>query len=281
MADGGGAAWRVDGAHGGALPTSMWYCAVPRLCPGTVPCGTKPGKGRTWSTGGGAVATTVADDAASAEPADVDPFRQRLLDGLAASITERGYRASTVADIVRHARTSKRTFYDQFASKEQCFLELLHADVEKLGEDIRDAVDPEADWQTQIRQAVEAYVGHIEARPAHHVELDPRTAVTGCRGAAVPASRHATADQPADQPQRQPGVHKGGLPPLTGHGGDPGRRPARTDRARGRRRAQCARDRRACRPRLGGAARVSALGRVSLRFLRARETRLRQDRQPR
>jgi AcrR family transcriptional regulator len=115
------------------------------------------------------VATTVADDAASAGASNrptIDPFRQRLLDGLAASITERGYRASTVADIVRHARTSKRTFYDQFPSKEQCFLELLHADVGKLGENIGDAVDPDADWQTQIRQAVEAYVGHIESRPA-------------------------------------------------------------------------------------------------------------------
>ena len=116
------------------------------------------------------MATTVADDAASAgasdKPTDIDPFRRRLLDGLAASITERGYRASTVADIVRHARTSKRTFYDQFPSKEQCFLELLHADVGKLAEDIRDAVDPDADWQTQIRQAVQAYVGHIESRPA-------------------------------------------------------------------------------------------------------------------
>ena len=31
---------------------------------------------------------------------------------------------------------------------------------------IRAAVEPDADWQTQIRQAVEAYVGHIESRPA-------------------------------------------------------------------------------------------------------------------
>ncbi|MGV0624231.1 helix-turn-helix domain-containing protein, partial [Mycobacterium kansasii] len=46
---------------------------------------------------------------------EVDPFRLRLLDGLATSITERGYRASTVADVVRCARTSKRTFYDHFA----------------------------------------------------------------------------------------------------------------------------------------------------------------------
>lgn len=95
-----------------------------------------------------------------------DPFRLRLLDGLAASIGERGYRASTVADVVRHARTSKRTFYGQFVSKEECFLELLAADIEKLAESIAAAVDPEADWHRQIRQAVEAYVAYIEARPA-------------------------------------------------------------------------------------------------------------------
>lgn len=95
-----------------------------------------------------------------------DPFRIRLLDGLATSITERGYPASTVAHIVRHARTSKRTFYDQFASKEECFLELLATDIERLGERIQSAVDPETDWREQIRQAVEAYVGYIEARPA-------------------------------------------------------------------------------------------------------------------
>jgi AcrR family transcriptional regulator len=109
----------------------------------------------------------VAGDAILDGPAPTsDPFRLRLLDGLATSIGERGYRATTVADIVRHAHTSKRTFYDQFASKEQCFLELLLAENERLGQSIRAAVDPEADWHLQIRQAVEAYVQNIESRPA-------------------------------------------------------------------------------------------------------------------
>jgi AcrR family transcriptional regulator len=95
-----------------------------------------------------------------------DPFRDRLLDGMAASIVERGFRDTTVADIVRHARTSKRTFYEQFASKEDCLIELLRRNNEFLITNIRNAVDPQADWQEQIRQAVGAYVGHIEARPA-------------------------------------------------------------------------------------------------------------------
>ncbi|MBJ7466347.1 MAG: TetR/AcrR family transcriptional regulator [Mycolicibacterium sp.] len=93
------------------------------------------------------------------------PFRIRLFDGLASSIAERGYRATTVADIVRHARTSKRTFYSEFTDKEQCFVELLRADHEQLLVAIRTAVDPESDWRVQIRQAATAYVDHIGARP--------------------------------------------------------------------------------------------------------------------
>ncbi len=95
-----------------------------------------------------------------------DAFRLRLLDGLAASITEKGYRETTVADIVRHARTSKRTFYDQFESKEDCFIELLRANNTSLVDRIRTAVAPDTDWQDQIAQAVGAYVDHIESAPA-------------------------------------------------------------------------------------------------------------------
>jgi AcrR family transcriptional regulator len=110
---------------------------------------------------------TVADIAARAGEHDTaSPFRRRLLDGLAASIGERGYRDTTVADIVRHARTSKRTFYDQFSSKEECFLELLWLGNQELIARIRAAVDPEAPWQNQIEQAIDAYVEDIKRRPA-------------------------------------------------------------------------------------------------------------------
>jgi AcrR family transcriptional regulator len=91
---------------------------------------------------------------------------ERLLDGLASSISERGYRETTVADIVRHARTSKRTFYEQFAGKEECLVELLRRNNADLIAGIQATVDADADWQLQIRQAVSAYVNHIQARPA-------------------------------------------------------------------------------------------------------------------
>lgn len=108
--------------------------------------------------------TTAVDEAAVV--GRNDDFRQRLLDGLAASIDERGYRDTTVADIVRYARTSKRTFYSQFGTKEDCFAELLTANNDELVATIRDAVDPQAPWHEQVRQAVVTYVHTIEERPA-------------------------------------------------------------------------------------------------------------------
>lgn len=156
-----------------------------------------------------AVAAT-ADDAVSG-----GPFRQRLLDGLAASISERGYRASTVADVVRHARTSKRTFYDHFAGKQECFLELLGADIEILGQRIESAVDPETDWHHQIRQAVEAYVAHIESRPAITLSLIRELPSLG--DAARPVQRRGlqVLSSLLIDLSASPGFRRAELPPLT------------------------------------------------------------------
>lgn len=85
-------------------------------------------------------------------------FRERLLVGLAASIAERGFTATTIADIVREAQTSRRTFYAEFATREDCYVELLRVTNEALAQRITDGVDPDAAWNTQVRQAVDAYV---------------------------------------------------------------------------------------------------------------------------
>lgn len=144
-----------------------------------------------------------------------DPYRDRLLDGLGASIGERGYRDTTVADIVRHARTSKRTFYEQFASKEECLIELLRRNNENLIATIRAGVDPEADWQLQIRQAASAYVDHIASRPAITLSWIREAPALGA--AAVPLHRMAMehlTDLLVDLSD-SPGFRRAQLPPTS------------------------------------------------------------------
>lgn len=97
--------------------------------------------------------------------AEVTP-RQRLIDALAASIAEVGYSATTVADIVRRARTSRRTFYEHFSDREACLVALLGDTNRAAIEVISAAVDPAAPWETQIRQAVAAWISNAESHPA-------------------------------------------------------------------------------------------------------------------
>jgi AcrR family transcriptional regulator len=153
------------------------------------------------------------------ETSRVDPsaraFRQRLLDGLAASIVERGYRDTTVADVVRNAKTSKRTFYGEFISKEECFVELLRTNNENLIASIQTAVDPEADWNAQILSAVTAYVDHIAGRPAITLSWIREAPALGA--AAQPLHRLAM-EQLTDMLVAltdSPGFRRAGLPPAS------------------------------------------------------------------
>ncbi|MGW4056674.1 TetR/AcrR family transcriptional regulator [Amycolatopsis sp. NPDC004747] len=97
---------------------------------------------------------------------DTRPHRQRLLDGLAESITETGFRDTTVADVVRRARTSRRTFYEHFASREECLIALLAEANRSMIQQISEAVDPQAPWKVQVRQAIETWIACAEAEPA-------------------------------------------------------------------------------------------------------------------
>nr|WP_234901782.1 TetR/AcrR family transcriptional regulator [Mycolicibacterium fluoranthenivorans] len=88
-----------------------------------------------------------------------------MLTAFEESIAETGYAKTTIADIVRRARTSRRTFYEHFASKEECFVRLLaEANAEQV-QQIAAAVDPGAPWQQQARQAIEAWIASAESRP--------------------------------------------------------------------------------------------------------------------
>jgi AcrR family transcriptional regulator len=158
------------------------------------------------------VTTTL--DAAAAAGSAAEAFRGRLLDGLAQSIIERGYRETTVADVVRIAKTSKRTFYDQFASKEECFIDLLRANNEQMIVGIRDAVDPDADWHDQVRSAAGAYVDHIAARPAITLSWIREAPALGA--VALPLHRLAMGqltDMLVDLTD-SPGFQRAGLPPI-------------------------------------------------------------------
>ncbi|WP_370288482.1 TetR/AcrR family transcriptional regulator [Nocardioides sp.] len=83
--------------------------------------------------------------------------RARLLDGLADAVRADRFAAVSVADVVRLARTSRRTFYEHFASLEECYVELMRRENRRIIAATAEAVDPAATWDAQIGQAVAAW----------------------------------------------------------------------------------------------------------------------------
>jgi AcrR family transcriptional regulator len=94
--------------------------------------------------------------------------RERLLAAMAAAIERQGFRDTTVADVVAIARTSRRTFYEHFAERQACLLALFQQTTDEMLEQIAAAVDPDARWEEQADQAIDAYIAHVVAHPALH-----------------------------------------------------------------------------------------------------------------
>jgi AcrR family transcriptional regulator len=81
------------------------------------------------------------------------------------SVAEKGYRETTVADVVRIARTSRRSFYEQFEDRDACYLALFDAVNDALMAAVAAAVNPEHPWERQVDQALGAYLDAVAAQP--------------------------------------------------------------------------------------------------------------------
>jgi AcrR family transcriptional regulator len=99
--------------------------------------------------------------------ADREAFQRaqhtRLLEGLAASIREKGLAATQVGDIVRHAQASRRTFYNHFPDKDSCLVELMETISARVREEIAGSIDPQAPIEQQIDAAIDRYVQALKS----------------------------------------------------------------------------------------------------------------------
>lgn len=93
--------------------------------------------------------------------------RARMFDAMARAVSERGYAAVTVSDVVTGARVSRRTFYEHFQDKEDCFLETYRTGSEngivQIEASLRALEDP--DWRTRLSVSLETFLGVLASEP--------------------------------------------------------------------------------------------------------------------
>ena len=110
--------------------------------------------------------------------------RERLFGAMVAAVGERGYRATTVADLVAISGVSSRTFYDLFGDLDACFLATLEALIEasiayaaqSTGEAVGSAstggvrlpasAGDGGSWEERARRGFDSFAEMVAAQPA-------------------------------------------------------------------------------------------------------------------
>jgi AcrR family transcriptional regulator len=92
--------------------------------------------------------------------------RARILDAMRAAVTEHGYQDASVADVIKRAGVSRKTFYAQFADKEDCFLAIYDDCLGQLQNVTRAAFDAQDEWVPALRAGLTALLNALAYDPA-------------------------------------------------------------------------------------------------------------------
>lgn len=91
--------------------------------------------------------------------------RERLFAATVDVVAKRGYRNTSINQIVKSARVGYAAFYDLFEGKEDCFLAAFDRIVAETAEALAAAVADEAEWPRQIAAALACVLDLIVADP--------------------------------------------------------------------------------------------------------------------
>ena len=89
-----------------------------------------------------------------------------MLAGMAGAVAEKGYARVAVADVIERAGVSRKTFYEHFANKEECFLAAYDFGVQALLEAVDEAIRAAApDWLSAASVSTQRYLETLAANP--------------------------------------------------------------------------------------------------------------------
>ncbi len=92
--------------------------------------------------------------------------RTRIFGAMARVMAEKGYGATSVADVLRNAQVSRETFYEQFTSKQACFLAAFEAAVEFVFERASTTIPADAKGVDRFDRALRSYLDTLAEHPA-------------------------------------------------------------------------------------------------------------------
>lgn len=94
-----------------------------------------------------------------------EPGRERVLEAGLELFGERGYHATSIADIGERAGIAKSVLYHHFGSKAGLFEAIAEEQTRELLAHVESAVPPDPD-EPRVRAGLDAYLGFFAERPA-------------------------------------------------------------------------------------------------------------------
>ncbi len=91
--------------------------------------------------------------------------RARMLTAMAEVANERGAANATVARVVARSGVSRRTFYELFSGREDCFLAAFDDGVARLAREVIPAYEAAGPWRAKMRAALTALLQLLDYEP--------------------------------------------------------------------------------------------------------------------
>ena len=89
--------------------------------------------------------------------------RGRLICAIADCVAEQGYPETTVADVIARAGVSRRTFYEHFKDKEDCFLAAHDEGAKSTYEAMMQAAEGRSDWREILDAVLTTWLEFLDA----------------------------------------------------------------------------------------------------------------------
>src|SRR5918997_7203149 len=91
--------------------------------------------------------------------------RGRLVEAAMHVFGTRSFGEARVADVLERAAISRKTFYEQFADKEACFMAAYEAAAVRAQDAIRSASREHDDYEGSVRAGIQALMDFLAAEP--------------------------------------------------------------------------------------------------------------------
>jgi AcrR family transcriptional regulator len=91
--------------------------------------------------------------------------RERIFRATTSAVGEHGYHGTRVADVVWRAGVSRKTFYELFASKEDCFAETYERQIGALVASTLEAYETQTEWVDRLRAALTSLLEALAREP--------------------------------------------------------------------------------------------------------------------